>query len=303
MITLETYPTLLIQRTEFLTVMVLLSLFISPLAERGPFAKLVRAGADSVTRLGAKLNREHRSVATLVYRGIVAVIMLLLPSIILGTLFIQHAAWAVIPITLSVLLWFGYCYATTSTYSLWRQAKNNTLALQLPETNYLFSDSHAVIRYTIATRMDAFAIGIVGGCFWYVVGGWMAMAIYLTLAAANTAYGKHLAFGWAARSLFRVLDAIPRVLARIIIALAAMAVPHCRPVASMLAPNWRVAVSKTLGISLGGRSPRGSEPWVGSGKARVTHQHLWRTGYLLAVSTILLIASSKSYKLLLMLYN
>jgi len=77
-----------------------------------------------------------------------------------------------------------------------------------------------------------------------------------------------------------------------------MATPHCRPVASMLAPNWRVAVSKTLGISLGGSGPKGPEPWVGSGKARLTHQHLWRMAYLLGVATILLMASSKSYKLL-----
>jgi len=298
MITLETYPALLIQRSEFLVVLVVLGIVISPLAERGPFAKLVRAGGGVVARLGAKLNRENRSIATLVYRGIVAVVMLLIPAIMVGALFIQYAAWSYLPVTLSMLLWFGYCFAASATFALWRQAKNGRLGLQLPDINFLFADEHAVIRYTIATRMEAFAVGIVGGCWWYVIGGWMAMAMYLTLAAAKAAFGHHLAFGWAARNLFWVADAIPRVLARIIIALAALVVPHCRPIASMLAPNWRVAVSKTLGISLGGPSPRGAEPWVGSGKARLTHQHLWRMGYLLLVATLLLMASSKSYKLL-----
>ncbi len=298
MINLETYPDLLIHRTEFLMVMVVLGVFASPLAERGPFAQLVRAGDERVRQLGTKLNRENRSAATLVYRGIVALALLLLPAIIVGAALAKPNLWATVVSTASILLWFGYCFSATAVFTLWRQAKQDKLPLELPNIAYLFADSHAVIRYVIATRMEAFAVGIVGGCFWYVVGGWMTMAMYLTLAAANATYGKQLAFGWAARSLFKLVDAVPRTLSRILIALAAMATPHCRPVASMLAPNWRVAVSKTLGISLGGSGPKGPEPWVGSGKARLTHQHLWRMAYLLGVATILLMASSKSYKLL-----
>lgn len=299
MITLETYRNLLIHRSELLVLLLVLGVLASPLGERGPFAALVRSGAAMVQRLGAKLNREHRSTATLVYRGIVAVVMLLLPAILVGAVLAHYPAWSPMAIAISLVLWFGYCFATTANFTLWRQAKNGRLGLQLPHSTYLFADSHALIRYVIATRMEAFAVGVVGGCWWYMVAGWMVMAIYLTVAAANAAFGHHLAFGWAARSLFRVGDAIPRAITRILIALAAMVVPHCHPVASILAPNWQVAVAKTLGISLGGPGPRGVVPWVGSGKARLSHPHLWRMGYLLVVATVLLMASSKSYKLLL----
>lgn len=303
MITPETYAGVLTERTEFLAMMVLLGALASPLAERGPFARLVHAGREVVGKLGKKLNREHRNVATRVYRGMIAVIMLLIPPSVVGVLLMTNTLWATLFSTLSILLWFGYCFATTTSYALWRHAKNERVPLQLPHIHYLFADSHAVIRFAIATRMEIFAVGIVGGCWWYMVGGWTAMAIYLTLAAANDAYGKHLAFGWAANTLFRAADAIPRGIARILIALAALITPHCRPVASILAPNWRMAICKTLGISLGGAGPNGIEPWVGSGKARLTHQHVQRMAYLLAVATLLLLASAKSHKLLSYIYN
>ncbi len=54
MIQLETYPALLIQRTEFLSLLVLLGVIISPLAERGPFARAMRAGRCIPENLDSK---------------------------------------------------------------------------------------------------------------------------------------------------------------------------------------------------------------------------------------------------------
>jgi cobalamin biosynthesis protein CobD/CbiB len=298
MLSLETYRTLLLHRVDLLTVLVLVGLCASPLAERGPFANLVQAGRTRVLRLSNKLNREQRSPATLVYRGIVALLMLLLPACIVGLALATPALWSQLVIMLSMVLWFGYCFAATSTLALWQSARANRLALELPHLDFLFADGHAVIRYVIALRMEAFAVGIVGAGCWYVVSGWMGMALYLTLAAANAAYGQSLAFGWAARSLFRLADFLPRAISRILIAVAALATPHCRPVASILASSWRKAVAKTLCISLGGVGPHGAEPWMGSGKARLTHQHLRRTLYLLGVATLLFMALLQSHKAL-----
>lgn len=283
------YLHLIETRAETLAALVAIGFIFGEFLARGPFTQSLRAGNAIIRRLMHKLNRENRSVATLVYRGIVALLMLLAPAIIAAGLLGRAIPWLEWLVALLLITWFGHCFQTITTLRRIARAKTDGLALELPQLDYLFSDSHAVIRHLITARFHAFAIGVVGGCFWYMAGGLIAMAIYLTLAAACRAYQPSIAFGWAARSLFMLAHAVPNLIARALMFLAAFFTPHCKPFAGLFAKRWLAALAATLAVALGGKTPEGELPWVGSGSARLTRAHLRRAMHLLAVATMLLV--------------
>jgi cobalamin biosynthesis protein CobD/CbiB len=301
---LTTYLALAADRAQWLALLLLAGYAVGALFARGPLLAALRAGDAFLLSLGRKLDREHRSVPTLVYRGMIAVLILTIPTGCAGLLLSSATPWVQVLSALLIILWFGYCFQTTPTLALLKKAKNDGLGLQIPELDFLFADSHAVIRHLVTTRMDSFATGIVGAGFWYVAGGTMPMAIYLTLAAAAAAYRPCLAFGWAARGLFAVMDVVPRLIARVAILLAAIVTPHTKPFTGLFAPNWRGVVTQTLDISLSGPSADGQVAWAGTGTARLTHLHLHRTLHLLFAATLwltLLLVSPIAYKLLIKL--
>lgn len=286
---LSPYLHLIETRAETLAALLAIGCIVGEFLARGPFTQALSYGQHIIRTLGRKLNRENRSVATLVYRGIVAVLMLLLPAILAASLLSKPLPWLELLAALLLIAWFGHCFQTMATLRLIARAKTAGLPLELPGLDYLFNDSHAVIRYVITTRMDAFAIGIVGGCFWFTLGGFVGIAIYLTLAAASRAYAPHIAFGWAARSLFLLANALPTLIARVLIFFAAFFTPHTKPFAGLFAKSWRAAIALTLAIALGGKMPEGEMPWVGTASARLTHTHLRRVMHLLVAASILLL--------------
>lgn len=299
--TLATYLTLITARAQWLALLLIVGYSVGSLLARGPFLAALRAGGEIVLSLGRKLNRERRSVATLVYRGIIAVMVLVLPAGGAGLLLSVSIPWVEALSALLLVVWFGYCFQTLPTIALYKKAKTDGLGLQILELDFLFADSHAVIRHLITTRMDSFAIGVVGASFWVVAGGWMPTAIYLALAAAASAYRPCLAFGWAARGLFALMDVVPRLIARILLMLGAIVTPQTKPFAGLFAPHWRNVVTETLHISLSGPTADGQVTWVGTGTARLTHLHLSRALHLLFAATIwlaLLLVSPIAYKLL-----
>lgn len=276
-------------RAEWLTVLVVAGYLVGSLLAQRIVAQALQAASDAVRRLGQKLDREQRGAATLVYRGMVAVLILLLPALLIGALLSRPVAWVSLASSALLMLWLGHCFATWPNLALLRRMKASLVPLQLPALPYLFADGHAVIRYLIERRMEAFASGVVGTCCWYLAGGWVLLATYLTLAHAARLYRARLAFGWAARSLFALMDMLPRLLSRGLLALAAVFTPHCHPLASAFAPNWRSAVARTLGVSLGGTTPEGEQPWVGDGSPRLAAADFRRCLHLLLAATLLLV--------------
>ena len=302
---LDTYLQLMASRAELLTLVMVGAYGVGEFLARGPLHAMLARGTRVVERLGHKLGREHRGAATLVYRGMVAVFMLLIPAMLLGAI---TASAAPLPPALGMLVtvlvlaaWFGHGFATHRMVQRWRQSRTSGLPLEYPGLDYLFADSHAVIRYSVSARMEAFAVSIVGGGFWFLLGGLPLMAAYLTLAAAASAYRQRVAFGWAARSLFGLMDVLPRILSLILLRLASLFTPHTHPLAGLGSGRFTTQIARMLGVALGGPGPGGDAPWVGTGTARLTPTHLGRALALMGVASLLLcllLASPNIFKLL-----
>lgn len=276
-------------RAETLSLLIVLGCVLGELLARGPFTQALATLSTITRKLGHKLDREHRAIATRVYRGIIAVLMLVLPAIAIAAALAQPIAWVKLLGALLIIIWVGYCMAPLSSIGTLRRTGRDGVPLSLPNLPYLFADSHAVIRHLISTRLEAFAVGVVGACFWYVAGGLVGMAMYLALAGAYRAFQHRAAFGWAARSLFQLANAIPAILARVLMFLAALFTPRTRPLRGLREPTVLAAAATTLDIALGGPTPGGERPWVGAGTARLTPAHLTRAMQLIAVATVLLV--------------
>ena len=304
MLTLSPYLHALAARASLLVPVVAAALLVGEWIARGPCTAALAAGGRAVQFFGRKLDRENRGIATLVYRGIIAVFLLLIPAMLVAGVLSNAVPGVALVSMLLLVAWFGHCFSLWQTAALWRRATKNGLPLELAGQDYLFADSHAVLRYLVTTRMDGFAIGVVGGCVWYMLGGLPLMVAYLTLAAAADAYRPRLAFGWAARSLFALMDLLPTVIARLLLVLAAVFTPRTHPLAALRTGAWRGFAANMLGVSLGGPSPRGAQVWIGTGTARLTPEHLRRTLHLLVAASVLLVvllASQNLYNLLISL--
>jgi adenosylcobinamide-phosphate synthase len=238
--------------------------------------------------LTRKLNRRQRGTAALVYRGMVVLVLAVIPAVALGWLLARPMPWMQLLAMLIVAALYGRAFATFRLLRLWHRARRGTLPLELPGGDFLFPDTHAVLRYTIATSARAFATGIVGASFWFVLGGMPLMFAYLAIAALH-AQLRSPAFGWAAHALFRLLDAIPSMLSTLLLTLAALFTPRTRPLAARRARSREGVVAHLLDLSLGGPMPEGNAPWVGTGTPKLNEAHLLRWILLRLVASFLLL--------------
>lgn len=232
-------------------------------------------------RLGYKLDRPNRSVATRVYRGMVVVGLMVLPTTGIAAITASHAPALVVVLGIA---WFGYCLQTLPSFTLWRRARNGQLPLEL--NAYLFADTYGVIRHLIRTRLDAFASGVVGASIWYLLAGFVGSAVYLTLGGLARCY-QSPAFGWSVRCLFMVLDLVPQLVARLLLLVAGLLTTGARPFHALAARRWMVFIARLMDVSLGGASPLGDSDWVGDGTPKPDHRALRMLLTLTLAATIL----------------
>lgn len=222
-------------------------------------------------RFVLKLNRTDRAIATRLYRGIVATGMLVLPAMVLGVLLND-----ITPLMLLLLLaLLGRAFTSASLLGTWRRACASTQKLEVSDIGFLFPDSHAVLRYLVLTSAERFASGVVGVCFWYIVGGLPMVLGYVVLAEIAPIYAAPV-FGWASSSLFRVVHAIPKAFSVLFLTLGAAFTPRAKPLAVFRARSYLAVVARLLNVSLGGAMPERNMPWVGSGTPKLVPEHLAR---------------------------
>ena len=286
---LDSYLHFLLLRAQLLVPLLVIAFFIGDELGRvsGMAWVLTRVG-HAAAFFNRKLDRPNRSIATRVYRGIVAVFLLLLPALLVGLALTR-------PFT--PLLWIGdflivaligHHFQSLSLGRLWSRARTHALPLELPGTSYLFADSHGVLRHLIRHHGEAFAVGVVGASVWYVLVGLPALLVYLLLAQLAVEY-RSPAFGWAARALFRLMDAAPRILTSLLLVLAALFVPGAHPFAARHARSYPALLAELLHLSLGGRAPTGDHPWVGRGTPLAMPAHLLVFLLLRLAATVMLL--------------
>ena len=287
----------LLGRADYLLPVLLAGLLLGePFARLLAFPGLRSAIGDLITRLGRKLNRTNRSIATRLYRGIIAVIMLLVPAIALGLFLMRRTGSVQLLATLLLVALIG---ALVQPYTAWRQrraANRGTLALQSIDPPYLFADSHGQLRYLILRHASRFNL-LVGSGFWFLLADLPGLLAYLMLAAAAAFYApiqrEKLAFGWAASALFKLLNIMPRCLSGLLCWLAAFFTPRTHPFAALGQTGRAGFLPTLLGLSLGGPmpSPAGevNRPWAGSGNPKPIARDFSRLLQLLLAATLLLL--------------
>jgi cobalamin biosynthesis protein CobD/CbiB len=284
----------------------LLPVLVTGLLIGEPWAKLLRFPqwrtwmSDNIATLNAKLNRPQRSTATRLYRGMVALAMLLVPALVTGLLLMRPVEWIQLLETLLLIALFG---EAVRPHSLWRQHREATrkrLTLQSVRPAYLFADTHALLRYRIVEMGERFATGIVGSSFYFLLADMPGLLLYLGLAAAARCYSPAIegnrAFGWAAASLFRIANLPPRILACFLLWVAAWFTPLTRPLSTLrhaatAAHCFYGWLAYLLNLSLGGLIPTPAGEvalrWYGDGNPKALAADESRALQLVAVAILL----------------
>lgn len=279
----------LLARAETLVVLLVAGCFVGELvAQLTGVAWVLRHFDALAAKLERKLNRPDRSIATRVYRGMIALAMLLVPALALGVLLSRDVMWAHWASLLVVVALFGHGFSLVRQWQYWRRADAGGMPLELPKLGFLFADSHAVIRYLILAGGERFAVYVVGAGFWYALGGMVPMLAYVVVAQVAQ-HHRGAVFGWAAGALFRLLDMVPRVLTLVLLTLAGMFVPGAKP--------WRVRKAKQFygflayltDCALGGTLPGRELPWAGEGTPKARPEHLARWLLLEVAAGVLLL--------------
>lgn len=276
-------------RAQVLIITLLAGLVMGELLARLLFFRQAEVGLRlRLARFTTKLNRPDRPIATRLWRGLVLVLMFLLPALLLGLLLQTHP----LATQLVLVALFGHAFGSVRLTRFWRQAKAQGVKLELPGLDHLFADSHGVLRYHILHEGERFAIGVVGVAFWFLLGG-LPLALGYLAAAFLAKHLSYLAvFGWAARALFRLVDALPRLLACLLLMLGALVVSGAKPWAIRLGGPFHGFLARLLDVSLGGTLPERELPWEGTGTPKLLSSHL---------SRFLLVRAAASVWLLLLL--
>ena len=296
-------------RAKTVALMALLGWLIGePLARWMQFDTIASQLRDGVQWLNTKLNRAHRSVATRVYRGILLWALLAALAWAASAVLQQPNLVMGIMGSLVLIALFGRGFSSYSLVRVWRESRAGTLKLEQHDT--LFSDTHGVLRYCVATSAERLCTFAIGGGFWFILGGFHAMLTYLAFALAARqlppSHESTRAFGWAIVATFGMMHYVPALLCGFMVWGAGFFTPFAQPRAGLHgirhAPrSLQKLVADMLDIALGGTqmTPAGeiAIPWVGQGTAQLTHKHLtgwcwlWGTASLVWVLVLLMLAN------------
>ena len=274
-------------------------------------------------RLGARLDRTHRSKADLMARGFFLTVLVIVPAAFIGVAFEnisrEMPVYGVTRVMLlSLLLSAGTIWF--SLLKLYFAMEHNKVGqgafyaiARTARINLAAGDDYGVTRAAITLSARSFDKGLVAPALWFLIGGFPAACTYATLAALCWRFGKNgLGSGFAAvpLALERLLGMIPSLLSALLITLAATFTPTAKlhkGLAAWFGHKNRSpyeqggapvsALAWALNVSVGGavQDLSGSAlkgEWVGpqGATAKLDHKHLRRAIYINVMAHILFVA-------------
>lgn len=277
----------------------------------------VRLIGGTVGFLEKKLNREHRSAMDRAVRGALVVLFMVACAVVIGLgiqwlSFHHDFGWVIEFILLVTLLSARELYDRVRAVMV--ALKGGDIAAARDAVSHVvgrdpaYLDEHGVGRAGIESLAENFSDGVVAPVFWYALFGFPGLLVYKTVNTMDSMIGyrteRYRAFGMTAARLDDVLNLIPARLAGLFIALGAAFSPKANPARS-LATMWRdasrhtspnagwpeAAMAGALDLALAG--PRRyaeavvDAPWVGTGRARVTHGDMAAALYLYVVANLI----------------
>ena len=287
------------ERAVYLVPILTLAVMVGePLAKLLRFPALRLAIGDIIASLNRKLNRTKRSTATRLYRGMAALVMLLVPTLILAVLLMRPDGWVQLLTVILLVALFGELLRPYQLLRQRRAAKAGKLTLQSAEPHFLFPDTHALLRYTILCAADRVTL-LIGASLYFLAFSIAGLLCYLMLAGAARYYAPahtgNRAFGWAAHALFSLVNILPRAIAAVLNWLAALFTPRTQPFTALRHPRaarythgW---MAMLLNLSLGGPIPTAAGPatlpWIGRGTPKPEAIHLTRALQLVGLTLLL----------------
>ena len=291
----------------------------------GEFGPLFRVLPHPVALIGSligwfdrRLNRDNRSSATRLIRGVVVTLLMVGFAAGIGWALLELGrrvpnGWIIEVLAVTLLLaqrsLFDHVRAVVRGLDQKGLAGGRAAVAMIVGRDPETLDEHGVARAAIESLAESFADGVVAPVFWYLLFGLPGLLVYKTVNTMDSMIGyrtpRHEAFGCGAARLDALMYYLPARIAAVLIVLASVFVPRGRPVSSLRAmardgakhrsPNagWpEAAMAGALGVALSGpRSYHGkstNQPWVGGEfSAQIGAAEIRRGLYLFVVACLL----------------
>jgi len=201
------------------------------------------AAVDQATAwLDRKLNRERRSVANRLLRGLLIVCVLVLAAAAAGRIVAALArsipsGWLIEAAALACLILQRRVIDPMRTVARALAGHDLDAGRAALSGLVLYDsagvDTHAVARGTVEVGTARFCDGVVAAVFWYLLLGLPGICAYRAINVIADRIGdgapRHEAFGLAAKRLDEVVGALPGLIAGGLLCLSAFFVPGAKP--------------------------------------------------------------------------
>lgn len=270
--------------------------------------------------LDGRLNRTRRSEASRRIRGLIVVLIVVVPAGLIGGGIADVAhdlphGWLIEAAVVLCLIGQRRPIdaARRVAVAIGRGDLDRARQLLMPLVRYDTAtlDAYSIARGAVEACAGRLAEGLVGAALWYIVLGLPGLCVFRAANALAQAIGRpsprQAAFGLVARRLDDAFTLIPALVAGALFVLAALFTPSANPLRALRtwladvraraaagAGRAEGAVAGALGVSLGGPRPYddGVQPgtWIGDGRARAATADV-RRAVLLATVMALLVAT------------
>lgn len=269
-----------------------------------------------VEELDRRLNRPQRGETTLLVRGVLVVLVL----VVLGLGGGAAVGWLSRSLPYGFFLELFVVFACVSARQPWQRTANvrwligqdgheaARAALQVQGVEHASGlDQYGVVRTALECLVKALNQTVIAPGFWYLLLGLPGLFLWMVIDIADAEIGRRTGdyrnFGLTAARLDDALNFLPARLTGFVICAAAVFLGTANPMAAIrtmwlharyhrsINAGWpQAALAGALGLALGGPRTIGDavvrDVWIGNGRARTNEHDLTRAMALYAISVL-----------------